>query len=156
MSMFSKRINAALFAIAVVSSLVTISLVGSAFATNKKSVKFSDTADTMLNVNAVQKIASQKSHGEKANDPDDTGGVSKKALKTLSKCQSASATDGDVTLADVNDCYSQAFKQEHDKPKGSNTAQGKDQPENAHEQQQLRSSPLNEPKSVSMREGFNF
>jgi hypothetical protein len=79
-----------------------------------------------------------------------------KGLKTLSKCQLSSATDGDLTLAETKDCYNHAFSQGQDKLKNSNTAQGADGPENRHEQQQTRSSSLDDPKIGSMREGFNF
>jgi hypothetical protein len=81
---------------------------------------------------------------------------SKKGLKTLSKCQLASATDGDLTLSETKDCYNQAFSQGQDNPKDPNTAQGGDRPENRDEQQQTRSSSLDDPKIGSMREGFNF
>jgi hypothetical protein len=76
---------------------------------------------------------------------------SKKGLKTLSKCQLASATDGDLTLAETKDCYNQAFSQGQDNPKHPNIS-----PENSHEDQQTRSSSLGYPKIGSMREGFNF
>src|SRR5918912_3819139 len=85
-----------------------------------------------------------------------TNNNSKKSMKTLSKCQLSSATDGDLTLAETKDCYNHAFSQGQDKLKNSNTAQGADGPENRHEQQQTRSSSLDDPKIGSMREGFNF
>ena len=81
---------------------------------------------------------------------------SKKGLKTLSKCQLASATDGDLTLAEAKECYAQAFSQRQDSPKAPNSSQGGDRPENNHEQQQTRSSSLGDAKIGSMREGFNF
>lgn len=79
-----------------------------------------------------------------------------KVLKTLSKCQLASATDGDLTLAETKDCYNHALSQGQHNPKGPNTAQDVDRLENGHEQQQTRSSSLDDPKIGSMREGFNF
>jgi hypothetical protein len=81
---------------------------------------------------------------------------SKKGMKTLSKCQFASATDGDLTLAETKDCYNQAFSPRQHNPKDPNTPRGADRPENSHEQQQTRSSSLDDPKIGSMREGFNF
>ena len=39
----------------------------------------------------------------------DTSGISAKDLKSLSKCQSGAAEDGDLTQAEVTDCYSQVF-----------------------------------------------
>ena len=79
-----------------------------------------------------------------------------KVVKTLSKCQLASATDGDLTLAETKDCYNHALSQGQHNPKGPNTAQDVDRLENGHEQQQTRSSSLDDPKIGSMREGFNF
>jgi hypothetical protein len=81
---------------------------------------------------------------------------SKKVLNTLSKCQLASATDGDLTLAETKDCYNHALSQGQHNPKGPNTAQDVDRLENGHEQQETRSSSLDDPKIGSMREGFNF
>ena len=49
-------------------------------------------------------------------NPDDSTGVSSetssvpaKDLKKLSKCESSAATDGDLTLEEVNACYSHVF-----------------------------------------------
>jgi hypothetical protein len=58
-SMFSNRMNAALFAIAVASSLVVaIGLVGSALP-RTRNLKFSDPADTMINPNGEKDSLSE-------------------------------------------------------------------------------------------------
>jgi hypothetical protein len=112
----------------------------------------------MTNVNGKEKPTTNKSTGQKVSDSgttnDDTTGISKKDLKTLSKCESGAAADSDLTLTEVKYCYNQAFYQEQHKPDQSNSVQGNSnsQPENAQQQ----SSPLGEPKITSMREGFNF
>jgi hypothetical protein len=41
----------------------------------------------------------------------DTNGLSQKELKKLSKCESGSAADDDLTLGEVKDCYRQVFDQ---------------------------------------------
>ena len=85
----------------------------------------------------------------------DTSRVPAKDLKSLSKCESGAAADGDLTLPELKHCYTQALDQGQDKPENSqNSAQGNDQAQNGPEQQ--KSSSLPEPKSTSMREGFNF
>lgn len=38
-----------------------------------------------------------------------TSSVNAKDLKKLSKCESSAATDGDLTISEVNDCYSHVF-----------------------------------------------
>ena len=39
----------------------------------------------------------------------DTSGVSGKVFRTLAKCQSDTAENGDLTQAEVTDCYHQVF-----------------------------------------------
>ena len=39
----------------------------------------------------------------------DTSAISAKDLKSLSKCESGAASDGDLTQAEVTDCYRQVF-----------------------------------------------
>ena len=125
----------ALFTIAIASSLIAVSgFVGSAYAAKKKDnamksesndneygtvptvslnkdKKGSDkTADSLP---AVLRSDDPKSKSTKADGPSaatgDTTGISAKDLKSLSKCQSGAAADGDLTLAEVKDCYSQVF-----------------------------------------------
>jgi hypothetical protein len=101
--MFTNRTTAALFAIAIASSLIVVSgFVGSAFAATKK----------VTNQNE-DKSSSPKSQSANAGDSGgatgDTSGISAKDLKSLSKCQSGAAADGDLTLSEVTDCYSQVF-----------------------------------------------
>ena len=124
MAMFTKRTTAALFIIAIASSLIFVSagFVGSAFAAKK--VKQADEYGTAPQVAsdkgqdksplpAVLRNDSPKSHSANAGDSggstQDANGISAKDLKTLSKCQSSAAADGDLTLAEVKDCYSQVF-----------------------------------------------
>ena len=76
-------------------------------------------------------------------------------MNSLSKCQSGAAADGDLTLSELKHCYTQAVNKGQDKPENSqNSAQANDQAQNGPKQQ--KSSSLPEPKSTSVREGFNF
>jgi hypothetical protein len=122
--MFTNRTTmAALFTIAIATSLIVVSggLVGSAFAAKK--VKTQDDAyGTVPAVSlgkekssppAVLRDDSPKSKSTNADDlsgsTGDTSGISAKDLKSLSKCQSGAAEDGDLTQAEVTDCYRQVF-----------------------------------------------
>jgi hypothetical protein len=132
MVMFTNRtIMVALFTIAIASSLIAVSgFVGSAYAAKKiakEDVKNSNkneygTVPTVSlgtdkkgsdSLPAVLRHDDQKSKSTNADGPSAaTGGstgVSAKVLKSLSKCQSGAAADGDLTLAEVKDCYSQVF-----------------------------------------------
>jgi hypothetical protein len=99
-------------------------------------------------VNLPNSGASPRDSNSKSNN------LSQSDLKSLSKCQSGAAADGDLTLPELKHCYTQAFSQGQDKPENVNSVQGNDQPQNGPKQQ--KSSSLPEPKSTSMREGFNF
>jgi hypothetical protein len=117
--MFIKRTTAALFSIAIASSLIVASgFVDSAFAA-KKSQKTDDTYTTLSDgkdnvsgprpqVDDLGDSGSTPQHNA-GSSPQDSIGISSSDLKKLSKCQSGAAEDGDLTLADVNDCYSQVF-----------------------------------------------
>ena len=135
--MFTNRtIMVALFTIAIASSLIAVSgFVGSAYAaTKKEKVKENNgneygtvptvslSRDNKGNDNRDQLPAvlrsdagsgDEKSKSTNADGPSaatgDTTGISAKDLKSLSKCQSGAAADGDLTLAEVKDCYSQVF-----------------------------------------------
>jgi hypothetical protein len=113
MVMFTKRTTAALFTIAIASSLIVVSggFVGSAFA--KKASATSSTDEDKSSLPAVLRDDSPKSKSTNAGDSGgttgDTSGISAKDLKSLSKCQSGAAADGDLTQAEVTDCYSQVF-----------------------------------------------
>ncbi len=113
MAMFTKRTTAALFTIAIASSLIVVSggFVGSAFA--KKASGTSSTDEDNSSLPAVLRDDSPKSKSTNADDSGgttgDTSGISAKDLKSLSKCQSGAAADGDLTQAEVTDCYSQVF-----------------------------------------------
>jgi len=149
----------ALFAIAVASSLMVASggIAGSAFAAKKNSQK-SDTTlpDGKDGVSGpMSNTVNLPNSGTSPQDSNSNGNsVSKSDLNSLSKCQSGAAADGDLTLSELKHCYTQAFNQGQDKPENINSAQVIDQPQNGPQQQ--KSSSLPEPKSTSMREGFNF
>ncbi|MFL6460303.1 MAG: hypothetical protein ACJ71J_05060 [Nitrososphaeraceae archaeon] len=134
--MFTKRTTAALFAIAIASSLIVASgFVGSAFAA-KKGQKPND--DTYKTLSAGQdksdspKLQSANT-GDSSGSIGDTSGLSAKELKKLSKCQSDAAADGDLTLGEVKDCYGQVSDrgqgQEQGKEDQSSSARGNDQSE---------------------------
>ncbi|MFL6339066.1 MAG: hypothetical protein ACJ718_08190 [Nitrososphaeraceae archaeon] len=112
-NMFTKRTMAALFTIAIASSLIAVSgsFVGSAFA--KKASGTSSTDEDKSSLPAVLRDDSPKSKSTNADDSSgstgDISGISVKDLKSLSKCQSGAAEDGDLTQAEVTDCYSQVF-----------------------------------------------
>ncbi|MFL6327162.1 MAG: hypothetical protein ACJ72F_02470 [Nitrososphaeraceae archaeon] len=112
-NMFTKRTMAALFTIAIASSLIVVSggFVGSAFA--KKASGTSSTDEDKSSLPAVLRDDSPKSKSTNADDSSgstgDISGIPAKDLKSLSKCQSGAAEDGDLTQAEVTDCYSQVF-----------------------------------------------
>ena len=123
----SKTIMAALFTIAIASSLVAVSgFVGFAYAAKKEAnnsgtvptvslSKEDKKKDNQSDLPAVLRPESKSdpqktpSAGDSSGSTGDSSGVSAKALKGLSKCQSHAAADGDLTLAEVKDCYSQTF-----------------------------------------------
>src|SRR5215212_7129284 len=119
MAMFTKRTMAALFTIAIASSLIVVGgFVGSAFAAKK--VKKQDEYGTVPAVAldkakeksplpAVLRDDSPKSHSANAGDSGGSSGTSTKDLKSLSKCESGAAADGDLTQAEVRACYHQVF-----------------------------------------------
>jgi hypothetical protein len=128
MMFHNKTIMAALFTIAIASSLIAVSgFVGFAYAAKKEAnsgtvptlsiSKEDKKKDNQSDLPAVLRPESksdpQKTPSAYADDSSvsagDTNGVSAKALKGLSKCQSHSAADGDLTLAEVKDCYSKEF-----------------------------------------------
>ena len=111
MLMFTRRTTAALFAIAIALSLIVASggYVVSAFAVKKN--KESD--NSITNSDGTDKPSSSTSQnangGDSIGNTGNSNGVSAKDLKSLSKCQSDAANDGDLTRAEVDDCYSQVF-----------------------------------------------
>ncbi len=149
----------ALFAIAVASSLMVASggIAGSAFAAKKNSQKSDTTlSDGKDGVSGpMSNTVNLPNSGTSSQDSNSNGNsVSKSDLNSLSKCQSGAAADGDLTLSELKHCYTQIFNHGQDKPENINSAQAIDQPQNGPQQQ--KSSSLPEPKSTSMREGFNF
>jgi hypothetical protein len=137
MVMFTNRtIMVALFTIAIATSLIAVSgFAGSAYAAPKKKIvkenseneygtvptvslgkdnQGNDNSDKLPAVlRSDDKPDDQKSKSTNADGPSaaagDTTSISAKDLKSLSKCQSGAAADGDLTLAEVKDCYSQVF-----------------------------------------------
>jgi hypothetical protein len=136
MVMFTNRtIMVALFTIAIASSLIALSgFVGSAYAAKNGKITKNDanqygtvptvaTGKDNKGDNNSDKLPAvlrsggssddQKSKSTNADGPSaatgDTSSISAKDLKSLSKCQSGAAADGDLTLAEVKDCYSQVF-----------------------------------------------
>src|ERR1051325_8415709 len=136
MVMFTNRtIMVALFTIAIASSLIAVSgFVGSAYAAKQgkltkndvnqygtvptvatgKDNKGDDNSNKLPAVLRSDSSGDQKSKSTKADGPSaatggDTSSISAKNLKSLSRCQSEAAADGDLTLAEVKDCYSQVF-----------------------------------------------
>jgi hypothetical protein len=161
MIMFTNRTTAALFAIAIASSLIVASgFVGSAFAAKKEGSSIYP-KNTITNSHGEDKSSSRKSPAASAGDSSgatgDTSGLSARELKKLSKCQSGSAADGDLTLAEVKDCYGQVFDQGQGQGKDqSSSARGNDQSENGQGEQQIKPTSLHGEKSGLMREGFPF
>jgi hypothetical protein len=123
--MFSNKITAALFAIAIASSLILVSgggFVGSVLAKKAKQADEYGTAPQVASdkskdkspLPAVLRDDTPKSHSVNAGDSggstgQSSSGTSAKDLKSLSKCESSAAADGDLTLAEVKDCYRQVF-----------------------------------------------
>ena len=118
--MFTKRTTAALFAIAIASSLIVASgFVGSAFAAKKSQRSEDDTYNTMSD--GKDKISGPRPNVDNLgvsglspqdNSPSsaqDSSGIPSSDLKKLSKCESGAAEDGDLTQSEVTDCYSQVF-----------------------------------------------
>src|SRR5919202_3581959 len=156
--LINRTIIAALFAIAIASSLIVAGggITGSAFAAKKTSQKSDDGTYTTLS-DRKGGVSGPRSNTANLPDsgqsPQDGNSVPKSDLNSLFKCQSGAAADGDLTLPELKHCYSQSFTKGQDKPENINSAQGNDQAQNGPEQQ--KSSSLPEPKSTSMREGFN-
>jgi hypothetical protein len=134
--MFTKRTTAALFALAIASSLIVAGgLMGSAFAAKKSSKSDNNTYRTLSDgedkasgpmphvrdvgnsgssANDNSGSSANDNSGSSANDNSgssakDSSGVSPGDLKKLSKCESGAAEDGELTVADVHDCYNQVF-----------------------------------------------
>jgi hypothetical protein len=124
--MFTKRTTAALFAIAIASSLIVASgFVGSAFAAKKSQRSEDDTYNTMsdgkdkisgprpnvdnLGVSGLSPQDNSPSSAKDSSGAQDSSGIPSSDLKKLSKCESGAAEDGDLTQSEVTDCYSQVF-----------------------------------------------
>ena len=112
----NRTIIAAVFTIAIASSLIVVgSFVRSAFADTKK-VTNQDPLSTYLSFPihvGGQKPSSPTSQspngGDSGSTTTDTNSVHKKDLKNLSNCESSAAADGKLTTTEVTDCYHQVF-----------------------------------------------
>ena len=102
---------AALFTIAIASSLIVVSgsFVGSAFAATKKKVNKQDDAYDMVTTLYLSGDKYSVNADDSSGDTGNTSGISAKDLKSLSNCQSDAAADGDLTQAEVSNCYRQTF-----------------------------------------------
>jgi hypothetical protein len=110
MEMFTIRTTAALFTIAIASSLLVVSggFLGSVLAAAKK-VTNEDSAFKTLSNDKTNSQFQTADAGDSSGSTGDTSGVSAKDLKSLSKCESNAAADGDLTSAEAADCYHQVF-----------------------------------------------
>jgi hypothetical protein len=110
MEMFTIRTTAALFTIAIASSLLVVSggFLGSVLAAAKK-VTNEDSAFKTLSNDKTNSQFQTADAGDSPGSTGDTSGVSAKDLKSLSKCESNAAADGDLTSAEAADCYHQVF-----------------------------------------------
>src|SRR5919205_251815 len=108
MVMFTNRIMAALFTIAIATSLIVVSggLVGFALAKKEKQ-NGSDMVPTVSSSSKDSSTTPVVLGDDSTKSAGDTSGVSGKNLRSLSKCQSTAAEDGDLTQAEVTDCYHQ-------------------------------------------------
>jgi hypothetical protein len=118
MAMFATKTTVALIAIVIASSLIFAGggIIGSGVAAAKKESQKSEN-DNMYKIlsSSQAKSDSEKSQsinsGDLSGDIGNTNGLSTKELKKLSKCQSSAAEDGDITLGEIKDCYSQLSAQ---------------------------------------------
>jgi len=113
--MFTKTTTAASFTIAIASSLLVVSggfvgSVGSTIAAAKKVTNENkDNAFKTLSNDKTNSQFQTADAGDSNGSTGDTSSVSAKDLKSLSKCESNAAADGDLTSAEVADCYRQVF-----------------------------------------------
>ena len=111
--MFTKKTTAALFTIAIVSSLLVVSggVLGSTLAAAKKVTNENEdnAFKTLSNDKTNTQLQTTDDAGDSNGSTGDRASVSAKDLKSLSKCQSDAAADGDLTSAEAADCYRQVF-----------------------------------------------
>jgi hypothetical protein len=110
MEMFTIRTTAALFTIAIALSLLVVSggFLGSVLAAAKKVTNEDSVFKTLSNDKTNSQFQTADAGGS-SGSTGDTSGVSAKDLKSLSKCESNAAADGDLTSAEAADCYHQVF-----------------------------------------------
>ncbi|HJT46574.1 MAG TPA: hypothetical protein VJ729_00210 [Nitrososphaeraceae archaeon] len=157
-------ITTAMFTIAIALSLVAVSsLIGSAHAiavVAKKQTEYGIAPQASLTKEKPISTQPQNTNAHKTQiltlgNPD---AISEKQIKSLSKCEKTAATNGDLRINEVKNCYDQVFNREGD-------SQATDQPSSsrsnnlsmgAHGQEPQKSSPSNGPNAGTMREGFPF
>ena len=161
MIMLTKRITATLFAIAIASSLI----IASGFVSNALATKKGKASETNMTVDpngtdqsSPQKLQSNSAGGSNG-DMQDRTGTSAKDLKSLAKCQADAAKQGDLTLADIDNCYGQVFNQggQGHGTDQSSSAQSNDQSNGGPQSGSgITSSSLQGQKIGTMGEGFPF
>src|SRR5919201_1287905 len=114
--MLTNRTRVALFAIAIASSVMVASggLISSAFAdtkkvTNQNPLSYLSFPITVGGQKSSFPMSQSANAGDSSAATGDTSAISAKDLKSLSKCESGAASDGDLTQAEVTDCYRQVF-----------------------------------------------
>lgn len=111
----NRTIMAAMFTIAIASSLVAISgLISSAHAfAAKKQIEHGTAPLVALTKDRPIPTKSQNANTNAQKTPSLALGspdaVSEKQVKSLSKCENTAAVDGDLTPADVKACYHKVF-----------------------------------------------
>ena len=101
----------AIFTIAIASSIIYVSGFAGTVHAVKKAVD--DTINTMAQPNGGDSISSNSpsaNTGDSSGTTGDTDGTFAKDLKKFSKCLTAAAADGDLTLVEVTNCYHQVFE----------------------------------------------
>ncbi len=113
MVMFANRTKAALLAIVLASSLIVATgHFGFAFAAKKETVKkqnmdtISDGEDKSSSPKPDLAVGAGYSGAQQ-----DGSDMREQVLKMLSRCESNAAEDGDLTLAEVKDCFTTTHQQ---------------------------------------------
>ena len=110
--MFSSITVVAIFTIAIASSIIYVSGFASTVHAVKKAVD-DTTTNTMAQPSGGDSISSNSpstNTGDSSGTTGDTDGTFAKDLKKFSKCLTAAAADGDLTLVEVTNCYNQVFE----------------------------------------------
>ena len=109
--MFSSITVVAIFTIAIASSIIFVSSFPGTVHAVKKAVD-DTTTNTMAQPSGGDTISPNSpsaNTGDSSGTTGDTNGTFAKDLKKFSKCLTAAASNGDLTLVEVTDCYHQVF-----------------------------------------------